>query len=171
MKTALLSRLPILLLAFWLVSCGASTKNESVEIELKLTGEMLFEGANTLQVSGENQLIKVGNELDVEASAIKNVSVSAAVIELDDSSKEITESLLLQLVSDNNELFTIGTLSPLPDGNNLSLSMAENTSILPYLEDDGLTWVLDLNINEDHMDEMIVTGILTLIVDYIPSDN
>lgn len=171
MKTALRPRLPILLLSFWLVSCGPTTKNESVEIELKLTGEMLFEGANTLQVSGENQLTKLGNELGVEASAIKNVSVSAAVIELDDSSKEITESLLLQLVSDNNELFTIGTLSPLPDGNNLSLSMAENTSILPYLEDDGLTWVLDLNINEDHMEEMIVTGILTLIVDYIPSDN
>jgi hypothetical protein len=171
MKTALRSRLPFLLLALWLVSCGPSTKNESAEIELQLTGEMLFEGANTLQFAGENQLKEVSDQLGVEINAIKNVSVSDAVLKLEDSSKEITESLLLQLVSDNNELITIGTLSPLPDGNNMSLSLAENTSILSYLNDSGLTWVLDLNIKEDHMDEMIVTGKIDLTVDYIPTNN
>ncbi len=171
MKTFILPRFSLFLLAFWLVSCGPTTKNESIEIELQLTGDMLFEGANTLQFSGENQLEKVGGTLSVDVDAIKNVSVSAVALELDDSSKEITESLLLQLVSDNQELITIGTLSPLPDGNDISLSLAENTSILSYLTDEGVTWVLDLNINEDHMDEMIVTGTLTLSVDYIPSNN
>jgi hypothetical protein len=92
-------------------------------------------------------------------------------LNLDDSSREITESLLLQLVSDNQMLITIGTLSPLPSGNAMTLSLSEDTSILPYLKDDGLTWVLDLNINEDQMDEMNVLGTLSLTVDYIPSIN
>ncbi|MGB6035662.1 MAG: hypothetical protein WBG42_05305, partial [Cryomorphaceae bacterium] len=167
MKTALISRLPLFFLALWMVSCGPSTKNESVEIEIQLTGEMLFEGANTLQFSAVNQLKQVGEKLGVNKGAIQNASVTAAALELDDSSKEITESLLLQLVSNNNELITIGTLSPLTDGNDMSLSLAENTSILSYLTDEGMTWVLDLNINEDHMDEMTVTGSLTLGVEYI----
>ena len=171
MKTAFLSRIPLFVLALWLVSCGLSTENAPVEIEIEPTGEMLFEGANTLQFSGENQLKEVSDKLGIAESEIEEVLVSAAVLELDDSSKEITESLLLQLVSNNNELITIGTLSPLPDGNDMSLSLAENTSILSYLTDEGMTWVLDLNINEDHMDVMTVKGDLTLTVDYFPPNN
>jgi hypothetical protein len=74
-------------------------------------------------------------------------------------------------VSDNKELVTIGTLNPLPEAAQLSLSLAQNTSILPYLKDKGTTWVLDLNIAEDYMDEMVVNAKLKLSVDYIPNKN
>ena len=173
MKNAEL-RFSIALIAFLgilLSSCGPSASTETVDIQLKLAGEMLFEGANTLQFSGESHLKELADELGAEIGDIKNVAVSSAVLNLDDSSREITESLLLQLVSDNQMLITIGTLSPLPSGNAMTLSLAEDTSILPYLKDDGLTWVLDLNINEDQMDEMNVLGTLSLTVDYIPSIN
>ncbi|MCA1752185.1 MAG: hypothetical protein LC670_10415 [Flavobacteriales bacterium] len=79
----------------------------------------------------------------------------------------ITESLLLQVVSNNKSLVTAGTLSPLTeDAASLDLNVAEDIDLMPYLSDEGCTWVLDLNLSEDFMDEMTVNGTLTLRVEY-----
>jgi len=167
-------RFSIALLAFLgilLSSCGPSVSTETVDIELKLTGEMLFEGSNSLQYANGHQLADLAGTIGTDIAAIQNVLVSNVVIGLDDSSRQITESLLLQVVSDNHELVTIGTLKPLPEGNTFTLSLAEDTSILPYLNDEGTTWVLDLNITADYMDEMVVSGKITLNVEYIPNKN
>jgi hypothetical protein len=154
-----------------LSACGPASTTASMEMELKLTGEMLFEGSNTLQYSGSGQLAELAGEVGVERASIRSVRVTSAVIELDGASRQMTESMLLQIVSDQNELTTIGTLNPLPGGNVLSLSLAEDPSILPYLTDAGTTWVLDINITEDHLDEFIANGKLELSVDYIPNKN
>ena len=161
----------ITFLAILLSSCGATVATETVNMELKLAGEMLFEGSNSLQYATDSQLANLADIVGTDIPAIQKVIVSNAVIELSDASRQITESLLLQVVSDNQELVTIGTLNPLPKGNQFTLSLADDTSILPYLKDSGTTWVLDLNITEDYMDEMVVSGKLTLGVDYIPNAN
>jgi|GEM_PF-1125690 len=166
-----LSMVWITILTTILSSCSPSVSTESVDVELKLSGEMLFEGANSLQYANESQLADLAGTVGTDSRALKKVIVSNVLIELNESSRPITESLLLQVVSDNQELITIGTLNPLTAGTQCILSLAENTSILPYLKDSGTTWVLDLNISEDYIDEMIVKGTLTLSVDYIPNKN
>lgn len=168
---ALLSRFPLFIIVLWLFSCAPSTKNESVETELPLSGEMLFEGANSLQYSSEDQLAEIAGEVGVAEEYLRSVTISDVTIKLDDLSRPITESLLLQVVSDNQELVTIGTLNPLPEGQVFTLSLADDTSILKYLKDSGTTWVLDLNITEDYMDEMTIGAILILNIDYIPNKN
>jgi hypothetical protein len=169
MKTINLTRIFILLFALQLYSCAPSTERKSVDIDFNLSGDMLFEGANTLQFSGESQLEVITSELALNSEALENAVVSSAVLTLDDPTKAITESLLLQVVSNNNELITIGTLSPLPEGNEMTLTLAEETSILDYLTDEGLTWVLDLNLTEDHMAEMNISAAVSLNIDYIPN--
>lgn len=169
MKTINLTRIFILLIALQVYSCAPSTERKSVEVDLALSGEMLFEGANTLQFSGELQLEAITSELDINSESLERAVLSSAVLTLDNPSRAITESLLLQVVSNNNELITIGTLSPLPAGNEMTLTLAEETSILDYLKDDGLTWVLDLNLTADHMDEMNIFAAIGLNIDYLPT--
>ena len=167
-------RFSILLVSFFgllLSSCGPTASSKTLDLDLRLTGEMLFEGANSLQYADENQLKDLVRTLDTEVSAIQEITVTKVVIRLDDSTKQIAESLLLQVVSDNNEMMTVGTLNPIPDEEELILSLAESPSILSYLKDSGTTWVLDLNIAEDYMDEMVVEGKLTVNVKYIPNKN
>jgi hypothetical protein len=161
----------IALFAVWLSSCGPAVSTQPIEIEISLSGDMLFEGANSLQFVATDQLEAIAESLELDIAAIENVKVSNVLIELDEASRPITESLLLQIVSDNQELVTIGTLNPLPEEKALALSLAEDTSILPYLKDAGTVWVLDLNITEDYMAEMIVIGKLKLIVEYTPNNN
>jgi hypothetical protein len=70
-------------------------------------------------------------------------------------------------VSNNHSLITVGTLSPLTqDPVSLDLNVAEDIDLMPYLADEGCTWVLDLNLSEDNMDKMTVNGTLNLSVEY-----
>jgi hypothetical protein len=153
----------VILLTIILASCGANYERKNAEIEIELTGEMLFEGANTLQYTVSEGSDEVAG---ISLETIKEVTVNGVTMVLEDEVKTITESLLLQIVSDNNELKTLGTLNPLPEGNSMELSMAEDALILPYLKDTGTTWVLDLNISEDQMEEMIVKGQISLSVEH-----
>lgn len=161
----------VVLIGLVLSACGPTVSEETVNVDMKLVGDMLFEGANSLQYSGDNQLAEIAKDLGVGAESVRGVNISAVSIELNEYSRPITESLLLQVVSDNQELKTIGTLSPLPEGSVFKLALAEDTSILDYLKDSGMTWVLDLNLNEDHMDEMEVAGKLSLNVEYNANQN
>ncbi len=159
------------IMAMALSACSAELDIETVEMELELTGDMLFEGSNTLQYSGADQLTEAAGLAGVAEGTVKAVHVDIATIELRGASREITESLLLQIVSDNKELVTIGTLNPLPKGDLLTLTLAEDPEILPYLKDSGTTWVLDLNITEDHMDELIITAKVQLRVESLANKN
>lgn len=136
-------------------------------MELRLSGDMLFEGSNTLQMPAEMSPAKIAEKLSVEVKNLKKIGVSKASLSMRDDQAAITESLLLQVVSNNKSLVTAGTLSPLTeDASSLDLNVAEDIDLLPYLSDEGCTWVLDLNLSEDFMDEMTVNGTLTLRVEY-----
>jgi hypothetical protein len=140
-----------------LFSCGQSEKVESVSSRLELSGSMLFAGANTLQADASAELSSIMSKSQVEEGSLEAVKVSSVTISVRDDQRDLFESFLLQIVSDQNDLVTIGTLSPLPDANTFSLSMAEETDVLKYLKDKGATWVLDANFSQDYMDELSVT--------------
>jgi hypothetical protein len=70
------------------------------------------------------------------------------------------------MVSNNESLKTIGTLSPLTDPGALKLNLAEKSDILPFLRDQGATWVLDLNISEDYPDALDLKASVSLRVEY-----
>jgi Neuraminidase (sialidase) len=156
------------LLGITLAGCQ-EVKTEQTTLPLSLSGEMLFSGANTLQMPAENDLETLAQSLQIGKEQITDIGVAKAQIMLTDAQAQITESLLLQIVSNQQELTTIGTLNPLPEANTFSLSLAEEIDLKPYFSDDAPpTYVLDLNLSEDFMDEMVVKGELTLDINYNP---
>jgi hypothetical protein len=155
----------ILLLGFW--SCTDPAEEKEIIVDLDLKGEMLFEGANTLQMDAADVLGEIGGKLGVERDNIRSVKVKEIQLNLSDEARSYTESLLFQVVSNTEELKSLGTLNPLQEGNAQRLSSAEDSEILPYLKDQGTTFVLDLNITEEMVDEMKVLGNLKLKVEYV----
>jgi hypothetical protein len=158
-------KVSILLSFLILAACSPNLTQMEIDKNLLLEGEMLFEGANTLIMANDSDLITLIEEAGLETNQVESVGLSQAKITLSSSDKSMAESLLLQIVSDNNELITLGTLSPLPEGAILALTLAEEIDLKPYLEDTGCTWVLDLNINSD-LDAMAVKANLKLIINY-----
>jgi len=154
------------LLLVVLAGCQTLAVNEETSIPLQLSGEMLFEGSNTLQMASVTTPEALAQSLSVETSQIKEVGVASARIEFPAEEAKIAESLLLQIVSNNRDLVTIGTLSPLPSGTSFDLKLAENIDLLPYFKDEGCTWVLDVNLSEDLMDDLSVAGSLRLQIRY-----
>jgi hypothetical protein len=152
----------LLFIAF-LASCGTTTSVEK-SISTVVSGEMLFSGPNSLQADVSLSPASLAEELNIEASALKSISVSSIQITLSDEQAAIAESLLLQVVSNSNEMTSLGTLSPLEKGTRFDLNVAEETDLLPFLEDEGATWVLDVNLAEDIMDEMKATVDLTITI-------
>tara|TARA_R110000868_G_scaffold299398_2_gene559696 strand:- start:92 stop:622 length:531 start_codon:yes stop_codon:yes gene_type:complete len=148
-----------------LAACSADLAQLEVEKNLMLQGEMLFEGANTLTMENDQDLITLIEEAGLTTDQVETVGISEAKITLSSSEKSIAESLLLQIVSDNNELITLGTLNPLPEGAIVDLKLAEEIDLKPYLEDSGCTWVLDLNLSGD-ADEMAIKSKIKLVVNY-----
>ncbi|MEM9051167.1 MAG: hypothetical protein AAGC47_03850 [Bacteroidota bacterium] len=155
----------LFILLLGLVSCSAPNQTKEAALSIELNGEMLFEGANSLQANGEmlSQILEVA---ELTADQISGIQIGSAEITMNENSRRIIENLSLQLVSNNQEMTTLGALNPLPAGNVATLKMAEAADILPYLKDEGLTWVLDVNLTEDHFDELSVTGKFTFIVEY-----
>jgi len=149
-----------------LAACSADLAQLEVEKNLMLQGEMLFEGAaNTLTMDNDQDLITLIEEAGLTTDQVESVGISEAKITLSSSEKSIAESLLLQVVSDNNQLITLGTLNPLPEGAIVNLKLAEEIDLKPYLEDSGCTWVLDLNLSGD-ADEMAIKSKIKLVVNY-----
>ena len=153
-------------LSLSLAGCADLSTQEKT-INLNLTGEMLFSGANTLQMPVVTSAESLAQEVNVVANNLSAIGVGKAIIELTGDQAAITESLLLQIVSNNQEMTTLGTLSPLPNGTKFELRLAEEIDLLPYLNDEGATWVLDLNLTKDFLDEMQVKGKLALTIKYI----
>ncbi len=148
-----------------LASCSAELSQLETEQNLLLKGEMLFEGPNTLTASSNTDLITLIEGAGLETGQVESVEVSKAIITLNAEGQSMAESLLLQIVSDNQELITVGTLNPLPEGKIMNLQLAEEMDLKPYLDDSGCTWVLDLNLNSD-ADQMAVKSKLNLVVNY-----
>lgn len=165
MKTIFPVSFLILLL---LQGCASTELDDGFTANLEMSGDMLFEGSNTLQMQSITTPEALASHAGTEPGKLKQVSVNSAQFQMSAEHAAITESLLLQVVSDNNALVTVGTLSPLSDPNALSLSLSEDMDLLPYLKDTGCTWVLDLNLSEDYMDELKASGSLKLSIAYTP---
>ncbi len=127
---------------------------------------MLFSGANTLQAPMQQSTTTLMKEANVVDAELEAVGVDGVTIKLSENQRAIMESVLLQIVSDNNEMITLGTMSPLPDGTTFDLKLAEDIDLLPYLKDQGATWVLDANLTEDHMDLMQVQAHIAITLNY-----
>lgn len=125
---------------------------------------MLFDGANTLQAPAAITIESLSKMVGVKAEAIKKVGVKKAQVEILKNQVPMVESLLLQVVSNNNSLITVGTLSPVDKQGLLTLSLAEEIDVYPYLKDEGCTWVLDANIATDDAIDLSLAGILGLEV-------
>lgn len=149
-----------------LIACQSTVSDNSQELKVALSGDMLFEGANTLQGKGDLDLSSLAESLGVSSEAITKVGISSVEMNIQQENRGIVESLLFQVVSNNQELSSVASLSPLPETGVLKLNVAEEVNLLPYMKDEGLTYVLDLNISEDHMDEMMAKAKLALVVEY-----
>lgn len=151
------------------MACQNTVQDKSQKFSFAMSGDMLFAGSNTLQGEGEINLQNLAENMGINVDAIKSVKVSAAKVGLSPAHQKFTESVLLQVLSNNVEMASIGTLNPVPESGTLELSLAEDVDLKPYLEDEGMTWVLDINISEDYMDVMPAKGEVQLIIDYIDS--
>jgi hypothetical protein len=154
-----------LLLLFFITACTSTTSVEK-GVTTTLSGEMLFSGPNSLQAPVSTTAQGLAKDLEIEASDISSIGVSDIQISLADEQAGIAESLLLQIVSNKNEMVALGTLSPLEDGTSFDLNVAEDINLLPFMKDEGATWVLDVNLSDDIMDEMKATADLTLTINY-----
>jgi uncharacterized protein YcfL len=158
----------LIIIACLIIAACSSPDSAELETEVVLRGEMLFAGANTLQGSAVTVMDELASKLTVEKDDIRSVRVKNATVVLDQGDEGITESALLQIVSDGIELKSLGTFSPVEGARKLELSMAEDTDVGQYLNDEGATWVLDVNLSEDHLEEMETKAILDFIVEYKP---
>ncbi len=154
------------LLVLIIISACTSTVNTEKRITTTVSGEMLFSGPNSLQGPVSTTVDALAGDIGIEPSDISNVGISAIQISLSEEQAEMAESLLLQIVSDNNEMVALGTLSPLQGGTTFDLNVAEEINLLSFMKDEGATWVLDVNLSEDIMDEMKATADLTLSINY-----
>jgi len=152
-----------LLMIFFMMACTSNTRVEK-NISTTVSGEMLFTGPNSLQAPVSNSASALAEELNIDVADLSSIGVSAIEVSLLEEQAGIAESLLLQIVSNNNEMMTLGTLSPLEGGTSFELKVAEETNLLPYMKDQGATWVLDVNLSEDIMDEMQAIVDLTLTI-------
>lgn len=149
-----------------LTACADVVVDEGYTVDLALSGDMLFEGSNTFQQPADLNMSDLAAHAGVTAGQIRSVGVAKAEFAMSESDAAITESLLLQVVSNNSGLKTVGTLSPLSDPAALRLNVSESIDLKPFISDEGTTWVLDLNLSEDHMDEVEISGRLTLRIEY-----
>jgi len=154
------------LLILILMSACTSTVNTEKRIRTTVSGEMLFSGPSSLQAPVSNSASALAEELNIDVADLSSIGVSAIEISLADEQAKVAESLLLQIVSNNNEMTALGTLSPLKGGTSFDLKVAEEIDLLPFIKDEGATWVLDVNLSEDIMDEMQATADLTLRINH-----
>jgi hypothetical protein len=148
-----------------LLGCAKTTSVEK-EISTTVSGEMLFSGPNSLQAPISIDPKTLAEEFSIASEDLYSIGVTTISISLDGEQAAIAESLLLQVVSDNNEMTALGTLSPLENGTSFELNVAEETDLLPFIQDDGATWVLDVNLSEDIMDEMRAEVNLKLTINH-----
>ncbi len=159
-------KIALSLLLIWVMTGCTNTTNVEKSISTVVAGEMLFSGPNSLQAPVTTSVSSLTAELSIKPSDLSHIEVSGIQISMTGEQATLAESLLLQIVSNNHEMTALGSLSPLENGPSFELNLAEETDILPFIEDEGATWVLDVNLSEDIMDEMKATAELKLMINY-----
>lgn len=156
------------ILGLSLQSCQTKSEINEQKLQVTLQGEMLFEGANTLQAAAKDYLVKLEESSGVPAKQWTALYIESIEVNFPEEETTKPESLLFQIVSNDQEMVSLGTLSPVPDGqkNYMIPVAAEAPDLLPYFEDKGLTWVLDLNLAADHLDPLKVEGLLSFRIEY-----
>ena len=158
--------LTVAFFAFILTSCSSNETKPFVVDPITFSGELLFEGPNTLQSENTIKAKYIYEQIDVKPNEIKSISCQKAAIEFTNVPENLIESVLLQIVSKNHEMITVGTQSPVAYGTKFDLQLAEEIDLVPYLKDQECFWVLDANLAEDQMDEISMKLHLTLDVSH-----
>ncbi len=143
-------------LVILLSSCSEPKSDVYTVSEIRLNGEFLFEGPNTLQSDASLGLDEIAATLEISSDDIKNIYLSECTIQImPDSLRESIESVLLQMLSDNTEMKSIATLNPLPTDGILQLNLASDEDLKGYFGDSGAIYVLDANLSGE-MEELNV---------------
>ena len=158
--------LAIALIAIVLTSCSSKETKEFVASPVELSGDFLFEGPNTLQAENPIKGKHIYDQTGVKPPEIRSLTPKKAEVEFTNVPKDLVESVLLQIVSKNQEMITVGTLSPIPDGTKFDLQLAEEVDLVPYLKDEECFWVIDANLTQDQMDEITMDLHLILEVSH-----
>jgi hypothetical protein len=142
--------LTILLLFIIGFSCSSHNEAEYVWEDLEVSGEFLFEGPNTLQGKPGSPLEAIAGQMDLKQENIQSIHVSACELKFEpDSMRNQVENALVQLVSDKLELVSVATINGIPDAGKINLNAASEQDILPYLQDETTTLVVDANTKSD----------------------
>lgn len=158
------NRVAILLfasLSFFLNSCGETIQKQHSLKPIALKGEWLFEGPNTLQVENTVAADAIMQNVDLEGSP-KSIKINKASIDVSQLDPSFIESATLQVSSKNLDMLTLGTVTDLASGEN-GITLAEETDVYPYLIDEEMYWVLDVNLLGDS-DELSIPLKLELTI-------
>jgi hypothetical protein len=157
----------IAIFAFLLASCASTEEKEVSWTDVTVSGEFLFEGPNTLQGQPQVGLDYFAEQLGVNAENIKSASISSATISFEpDSLTETVESVLLQFVSEDLELVSVATKSPVDaQAGEIALEVTEEVDIFPYLKDASTTTVVDVNCSSD-LDQLTASLDLKVKISY-----
>ncbi len=159
-----------LFLLFIVFGCGQTNEKQVESKSISLSGEFLFAGPNTLQSTEKMSLPAYVQELGIESEesivAVNPASVSITFASPEEAAK--VESILLQIVSDDLEMTSVGTLSPIPEGQStVELNVSPELDLLPYLGDPSTIVIADVNLKED-MDAMSIDAKMNLNFKYNP---
>ena len=140
--------------------CGSGESAEYTADQMIASGEFLFEGPNTLQGAFLLSTTDISKELSEEASQLAGIVPSSVTVTLpNDSIRDEIESFLVQVVSDNLPLVTVGTISPLAGGLEQQLAINKELDLLPYAKDASSTLVVDTNLKSDQDDLSVMVDI------------
>lgn len=129
------------------------------------SGDFLFEGPNTLQGSFELNDALLASMTGLTINEIKAVHVEAISLTVqEDSASALVESVLVQLVSNDLPLQSIGTLSGVAAEAN-QLNSNTTLDIFEYIKDESTSLVIDANLTQD-MDQLSTTVVLKLSIKY-----
>lgn len=150
---------------FW-GACAPLATDESQSTALDFKEEMLFEGPNSFTANNPLALSQIAENLAVDPSQVKKVKAGEVLVKFSPEYAGLVESLLLQVTSDEKELVTVASLSPVDsEGNYFTMNLAAEVELQDYLADSSTVWVLDANLINGVDQMQIVVG-LTLLCEY-----
>lgn len=149
-----------------LASCGSPEVADYSMADITVSGDFLFEGPNTLQGKPGTAIEEIASELAVKPDDLSAIYLKAATITFDAGDQRAdVQSALLQVVSDELELVSVATKSPLPATDPVQLDASQEQDLLPYLKDPTATVVVDANLAAD-MDVLSASVSLEFSVEY-----
>lgn len=149
-----------------MVACSSPEVAEYSLQDIAVAGEFLFEGPNTLQGKSGGVDDQIAEQLGISKNQLSAVYLKSATIKFEaDSLRGSIQSALVQWVSDELELISVATKSPLPASGPVKLVTSAEEDILPYLQDATSSVVVDVNLGQD-MEALHAMVTLVLNVEY-----